>query len=692
MSEKIEEMLEQIKEYGQTMRRLLEEGQITAEEYGPKAMALAQLIAAIPGTVPSVLYQEYQEFFESFTTFCTQCGNADFLTKNVDTMASSLELFEECMTAFIEDCISKKKKCVCCGKEVVYLPLPRFYDDMKKKSGTTGETHEETINKKEYLCPVCGASDRDRLIISFLKTANLQKAPENFRVLQFAPAKSIESWIVQHCPHVQYESTDLFMDGVTYQSDIQNMDMVSDATYDLIICSHVLEHVRDDRKALQEMKRILKPDGKIVFLVPVSLDMVGIDEEWGLSEEENWKRFGQGDHCRRYGKQGLVKRLEEQFCVHCLGMEYFNECVFSQCGLTETSTLYVLTKEKNVNLDMQEQIIPGEDFCTDGPLVSVVMSCYNHEKFVGEAIESVLRQSYKNIEFLVADDGSDDNSVAVMKQYSDYYTQELYFSDNIGGRNRVLMDLAKGKYIAQMNSDDVWDENKIAMQVDYMEKHPECGVCFTWCEYVNENLQTLEDTIFIQKNRSRHEWMGYFWEHGNALCDPSSLMTKEMRCYVPAYGTTCWQLPDFFRWVDMVQKVDFHIIPKKLTKMRRYNTAGVSNVSANTPQNAIRHMMEEGCTWPLVIENMEKEFFKKAFKEQFIHSDAETDEEIMCEKYFLILKHYNVFVQNGAFYYLTSVFNEIRECMEKKYAYTKKDIKEAMTNSGLVPLFLKDSV
>lgn len=126
----------------------------------------------------------------------------------------------------------------------------------------------ETLNKDEYLCPACGASDRDRLIVSFLKKEGLQQAAEGTKFLHFAPSAAISKWIMRKkCPQIDYETTDLFMDQVTFKSDIMDMDMVPDETYDVMVCSHVLEHVKDDIKALSEMKRVLKKDRKIIFLV-----------------------------------------------------------------------------------------------------------------------------------------------------------------------------------------------------------------------------------------------------------------------------------------------------------------------------------------------------------------------------------------------------------------------------------------
>lgn len=598
-------------------------------------------------------------------------------------MLSSLELFDECMEALIVSCINRKRRCVLCGKEVFFEPLPKFYAEMNKKLGIESRFQAETLNREEYLCPVCGSSDRDRLIAMFLQKANIRQAAEGFRILQFAPSPGIEMWLKRHCPHTVYESADLFMENVTCQADIQNLYMMQEEAYDLIICSHVLEHVQDDRKALREMKRILKPEGKIVFLVPVDMGTEEIDEQWGLPEEENWRRFGQSDRCRLYGKRGLRERLSEEFYVYALGQEYFGAEAFLQSGLTDTSTLYVLTKSEAVLLDMGEQTAVDEKLCREGPLVSVIMSCYNHSEFVAEAIESVLAQSYKNIEFLVADDGSEDSSPEVMQRYSKHFTKEYYFKDNAGGRFLLLKEQACGKYIALLNSDDVWDKDKLALQVAFLESHREYGACFTWCEYTNERLEPLEDMTFIKGNRSRSEWMKYFWTEGNAICNPSGLILRELSLKAPRYGSACWQLPDFFKWIDMVQTHSIYIIPKLLTKMRRHQSENASNVSACSGRNLVRSMIEEGCNWGWVIRDMEAGFFREAFGNLMINPAAVTEEEIKCEKYFLMLKHYNMFVQNSAFIFLSEVYPAIGNCLAEKYRYTVKELKEDMLAKGI---------
>ena len=154
------------------------------------------------------------------------------------------------------------------------------------------------------------------------------------------------------------------------------------------------------------------------------------------------------------------------------------------------------------------------------------------------------------------------------------------------------------------------------------------------------------------------------------------------------YGSACWQLPDFFAWVDLIQLTSFYIVPRVLIKMRQHNKKGVTNVSANNKENDVRDMVEKGTNWLWVIRNMDKDFFVRCFQDRMIYPDSYTDEEIMCEKYFLLLGNPNPFVQNAALCYLNEIYNEIRECLTDKYRYTRKEIRRDAVLKGLASYYL----
>lgn len=645
---------------------------------------LKELGAAIGGLeklMPPEEHEPFSEFLGKLSQGLLLCGMPGYVESNGDILRESLELFSECMGELKREYRSKGKKCACCGQEVAYLPLSDYYTQMEEKYKVQ-TARPETCNRKEYSCPVCGAADRDRLIVSFLKKAGLREAAEGTRVLQVAPADAVNRWLVNYCPQLSYETTDLFMEGVTFQADIQDLSSVEDETYDLIICSHVLEHVRDDRRALRELCRILKADGLLVFLVPVNLDASEVDEEWGLSEEENWKRFGQGDHCRRYGKAGLMQRLEETgMKVHSLGRDYFGDEIFDTQGLSETSVLYVLAKSEETPFDKRDRKELPDMPPEDCPLVSVIMCVYNHEKYVAQAIESVLGQTYPNIEFIVADDGSEDSTPDIMRKYSKHFTKEYYFKENGVNRGGFLRLQTSGKYIAMMNSDDIWEKDKIALQVSYLEKNPSVKACFTWCSYTDEAMNEQPESIFYQRNRTKEEWLKLFWESGNCLCHPSILIEREAYIRLNDVGNACRQLPDFFMWVELVQYSEIYVMPRILVRMRRHT----QNASAQNADNFVRYHVESASNWLPALRRMEDQVFLRTFCPQ-LPAEETSHSQVQCEKYFLMRNSPNDFMQTSAVYYFVEIDNdpEVRECFEKIYHYYgRKDFAADILGKGL---------
>ena len=106
------------------------------------------------------------------------------------------------------------------------------------------------------------------------------------------------------------------------------------------------EHVADDKKAMSELFRILKPGGFGILMVPIVLKIEQIDDDPTITDAETrWRRFGQYDHVRLYSKKGFVERVQEAgFIVKQYGVEYFGESVFVECGISVKSVLYVVQK------------------------------------------------------------------------------------------------------------------------------------------------------------------------------------------------------------------------------------------------------------------------------------------------------------------------------------------------------------
>ena len=122
------------------------------------------------------------------------------------------------------------------------------------------------------------------------------------------------------------------------------------------------------------------------------------------------------------------------------------------------------------------------------PLVSVIMPVYNGEKYVKEAIESILNQTYKNFEFIIIDDCSTDTTPEILRSFSDSRIRSVTNEYNlrIAKSLNIGMEIARGKYIARMDADDISYPDRLYKQVDFLEKNPEIGMVGTGIKLFGE--------------------------------------------------------------------------------------------------------------------------------------------------------------------------------------------------------------
>ena len=125
------------------------------------------------------------------------------------------------------------------------------------------------------------------------------------------------------------------------------MKIYKNNSIDMFLCTHVLEHVTDDLKAMKELYRILKTGGWGIIMVPILLSINRISENPSItSEHDRWRYFGQSDHVRMYSKKGFLQRLSKAgFKIEQLGIAYFGTDVFKRNGISPKSILYVVSKQ-----------------------------------------------------------------------------------------------------------------------------------------------------------------------------------------------------------------------------------------------------------------------------------------------------------------------------------------------------------
>jgi len=236
-----------------------------------------------------------------------------------------------------------QRQCPICGIRLKrFLPLePLFADNLRKYTSKYKIEKLETLNPKEYYCPSCKCTDRDRLYAAYLQKINNFK---DLHLLDIAPGASLRYFLQKRVK--KYRSVDLYRTDVDDQLDICNMHKYSDNMFDFIICSHVLEHVPDDIQAMKEIYRILKPGGEAIVMVPISSEFNDFDEDLTINDEaEQWRRFMQNDHVRMYNREVFFKRWESvKFKINIYSKSFFSSRVYRKLGLTKSSALYVVSK------------------------------------------------------------------------------------------------------------------------------------------------------------------------------------------------------------------------------------------------------------------------------------------------------------------------------------------------------------
>lgn len=238
--------------------------------------------------------------------------------------------------------------CTVCGANApFFIPLSPDYRQSVRHCRYPLETFE-TLNLAQYACPACGASDRDRLMaLYFLRYWVEEGRARSARVLEIAPSPGLSGLLREFAG--EYRSADLDSPLAIDHVDITDMRLYPGERFDLVFCSHVLEHVIDDASALREIARVLAPNGAAALLVPIPADLGRTDEvlpgERLPSPLDRVRRFGQADHVRMYARQDFIERIgSTSLTVAPLTQATMPDDNFADFGLTPTTCLYVARK------------------------------------------------------------------------------------------------------------------------------------------------------------------------------------------------------------------------------------------------------------------------------------------------------------------------------------------------------------
>ena len=208
--------------------------------------------------------------------------------------------------------------------------------------------------------------------------------------------------------------------------------------------------------------------------------------------------------------------------------------------------------------------------------ISVIMTVYNSEKYIAEAIESILNQTFQDFEFIIIDDGSTDKSLEIALNYQkhDARIQVHRHEQNIGivgGRNTGLQ-LAKGKYIAWMDSDDVSTSERLTKQYLFMQRHPDIGVISANAVIIDEKGKPISVTHMPQTH-ILILWAFCFYV---PIINPAVMANRELCIQAGGYRdltkdkTECFP-EDYDLWVRLSNRTHFHNFNETLLKLRKHS-------------------------------------------------------------------------------------------------------------------------
>ncbi len=266
------------------------------------------------------------------------------------------------------------------------------------------------------------------------------------------------------------------------------------------------------------------------------------------------------------------------------------------------------------------------------PKISIILTSCNQANYLREAIDSVLAQTFSDFELIIWDDASTDQSWQITTGYSDPRIRRLRDESNrhIGSVRAVIEQTVRGRYIAIHNSEHVWEPEKLEKQARFLDTNPQIGAVFSWAQIIDKNGLSLQDQdhfynrLFEQPNRTRYEWLNYFFYHGNALCHSSVLIRKQ--CYEECglYRHGLAQLPDFDMWVRLCMLHEIHVLPEKLVRFR------VQGDEPNTrkPERRIQYLFDSLQIYKNYLQIQNKEEFLRVFPESSIYIDEKCNGDI----------------------------------------------------------------
>lgn len=299
----------------------------------------------------------------------------------------------------------------------------------------------------------------------------------------------------------------------------------------------------------------------------------------------------------------------------------------------------------------------------------MILPVYNAERFVKEAVTSILQQSFGDFELIIINDGSNDQSENIIKSITD---PRIIFINNKINRGLIYtlnkgIQLAKGDYIARMDADDISDLTRFSKQVRFLDEHPSCAVIGSAFQPVDENNNPTMASVQRPIWPSTTEW---FMIIGCPLAHPSVMYRASLAKKIGGYDPNYIHAEDYELWTRLIKLGDICSLPETLI---RYRTGHRDRVSEKYYTEQIKLSNQIGTNYYF-------DHFGKQMKfsvSQILQNNNDIndfDKNNVCLQLFFayqqLLQKYNLEgeakkeLDSHVFYYLKIISNQI---VNKKY-------------------------
>ena len=268
------------------------------------------------------------------------------------------------------------------------------------------------------------------------------------------------------------------------------------------------------------------------------------------------------------------------------------------------------------------------------PKVTVLMSVYNGEKYLQEAIDSILVQTFKDFEFLIINDGSADKTGEILKSYNDPRIKIIDNKKNIGLTKSLNIGLriAKGEYIARQDADDISMPERLEKEIVFLDNNKNVGLVGTYYFEINEKGKVLYITRPLDDNDALKEKLLKVNQFGHG----SVIFRKECIETVGPYRKEFKSAQDYDLWLRISEKYNIANIPEPLYKRRlNINSISVNNKSQQEKYSkiAIEFAKERKLIGKDKLQSFNKQESEKYLSNLISESSSLSRKEI-SQKYF----------------------------------------------------------